>query len=195
MPTVIVPFAGAAGKTRLLAPERVRRALALAMLGDVLDACVATGPAVVVTSDAEAAALARELGVEARADPGGGQGAAVAAALASVDGPALVVNADLPCVVADDLQALLAAAAAGAALVEAADGTTNALALALPSAFAPLYGPGSAARFRTLLDAVSVDLPGLADDVDTLDDLRRLAVRCGPRTRACVTRELQEIPA
>jgi len=195
MSTVIVPFAGASGKSRLLAPGGVRRAIALAMLGDVLDACVAIGPTVVVTSDPEAATLARELGAGTCPDPGGGQGLAVAAALASVDGPVLVVNADLPCAGADDLRALLAAAANGCALVEAADGTTNALSLPEPAAFAPLYGPGSAARFRAKLRAVSVDLPNLADDVDTLDDLRRLAVRCGPRTRACVTRELQEIPA
>lgn len=193
--TMIVPFAGASGKTRLLASERARRAIGLAMLGDVLDVCVGAGATVVVTADAAGAELARELGAETCPDPGGGQGAAVAAALASVDGPVLVVNADLPCVTADDLAALASAAGAGAALVEAADGTTNALALPGPSAFAPLYGPGSAARFRAQLPAVAVDLPNLADDVDTLDDLRRLAPRCGPRTRAWLAREPEEIPA
>jgi len=170
------------------------------MLGDVLDACVGVGATIVVTSDVAGAELATELGAETCPDPGGGQGAAVAAALASVDGAALVVNADLPCIVPDDLVALAAAAGAGAALVEAADGTTNALALPGPAAFAPLYGAGSAARFRARaaalgLDVASVDLPNLVDDVDTLDDLRRLAPRCGPRTRACLARELEEIPA
>jgi len=195
MPTVIVPFAGASGKTRLLASEQARREIGLAMLGDVLDACVGAGATVVVTSDAAGAHLARQLGAETCHDPGGGQGAAVATALAPVDGPVLVVNADVPCVGVEDLVALALAAGAGAALVEAADGTTNALALPGRRAFAPLYGPGSAGRFRARLGAVSVDLPNLADDVDTLDDLRRLAPRCGPRTRACVARELKEIPA
>ena len=57
----------------------------------------------------------------------------------------LVVNADLPCAKARDLLTLLGALPEGGiALVEAADGTTNALALAAPHLFAPLYGPGSA---------------------------------------------------
>ena len=83
-------------------------------------------------------------------DPGGGQGAAVAAALAGLDpGAILIVNADVPCVLPDDLRALLAATPAGGiALVEAVDGTTNALSISAPGAFAPLYGPDSAARFQ-----------------------------------------------
>jgi hypothetical protein len=28
-------------------------------------------------------------------------------------------------------------------------------------------------------------MPNLTDDVDTIDDLQRLQLRCGPRTRAC----------
>jgi 2-phospho-L-lactate guanylyltransferase (CobY/MobA/RfbA family) len=91
-----------------------------------------------------------------------------------------------------DLRALLAATPAGGiALVEALDGTTNALSLSAPEAFAPLYGPDSAARFRAHaaelgLDAVPVAVPNLADDVDTPDDLHRLELRCGPRTQACL---------
>ena len=72
-----------------------------------------------------------------------------------------------------------------------ADGTTNALSLSAPEAFAPLYGRDSADRFRAHaaslgLDAVSVALPNLADDVDTMDDLIRLQLRAGPRTQACL---------
>ena len=104
----------------------------------------------------------------------------------------LVVNADVPCVVPDDLRALLAATPAGGmALVEALDGTTNALSLSAAEAFAPLYGPDSAARFRARaaelgVDVVAVAVPNLAEDVDTLDDLERLQLRCGPRTQACL---------
>ena len=57
----------------------------------------------------------------------------------------LVVNADLPCATPEALRRL---AAAGLALVEARDGTTNALSLPDPRLFAPLYGPASADRFR-----------------------------------------------
>ena len=73
MPTVIVPFAGAGGKTRLGASESVRRALSLAMLGDVLDACVAVGVTRVATPDAEGADLALELGARPVRDPGAGR--------------------------------------------------------------------------------------------------------------------------
>jgi len=193
MPTVVIPFAGVEGKTRLHASRRARRALSLAMLGDVLAAAAAFGAPRVVTADDEAAAIARGLGAEIVADPGAGQGPAVAAALAGLEpGPILVVNADVPCVVPADLRALLAATPAGGiALVEALDGTTNALCLPAPEAFAPLYGPDSAARFRARaaelgLPAAAAAVPNLVDDVDTLDDLHRLQFRCGPRTQACL---------
>ena len=193
MPTVVIPFAGVEGKTRLHASERARRELSLAMLGDVLAAATAVGSARVVTLDLEGAAIARGLGADLVADPGGGQGPAVAAALAGLDpGAILVVNADLPCIVPADLRALLTATPAGGiAFVEALDGTTNALSLSAPEAFAPLYGPGSASRFRARadqlgVDAVSAAIPNIADDVDTLDDLQRLQLRCGPRTQACL---------
>jgi len=189
MTTVVVPFAGSEGKTRLEAPRRVRRELSLAMLGDVLAAATAIGPTLVVTGDDDGVALARAAGGDAVADPGGGQGAAVETALAAVGaGSVLVVNADLPCVVPEDLRLLLAAIPHdGLALVEALDGTTNALGLSAPGVFAPLYGRDSANRFRDLpVETVTVDVPNLAEDVDTLADLERLQLRCGPRTQACL---------
>jgi 2-phospho-L-lactate guanylyltransferase (CobY/MobA/RfbA family) len=102
----------------------------------------------------------------------------------------LVVNADLPCVVPRDLRTLAGVAELGAlGLVEAADGTTNALALPWASLFAPLFGPGSAGRFRAHGEAngvavVAAVIPNLADDVDTLEDLERMELRVGPRTQA-----------
>ncbi|HLX31736.1 MAG TPA: NTP transferase domain-containing protein [Gaiellaceae bacterium] len=180
MATVVIPFAGAEGKTRLQAARGVRNALALAMLADVVAACRPIGRTRVVTPDKE---LLEVAGVEIVSDPGEGQGAAVAAALAGVEGPVLVVNADVPCVVPEDLRAL---AEAAPALVTATDGTTNALSLPAAACFAPLYGAGSAARFRAHAGAVSVVLPNLVDDVDTMDDLWRLELRAGPRTRAAL---------
>lgn len=191
MAAVVIPFAGVEGKTRLHASSRVRRELSLAMLGDVLSAARIVGDVHVVTADAEGAAVASEVKAAVLDDPGNGQGAAVQAALRRLDpGMTLIVNADVPCVVPDDLRALLAATPAGGiALVEARDGTTNALSISEPEAFAPVYGPGSAARFRAHaeslgLASVSVVVPNLADDVDTLEDLQRLQLRVGPRSQA-----------
>ena len=193
MATVVIPFAGQEGKTRLHPSRRVRGALARAMLEDVVAACVAVGRSRVVTPDEAAAAAAAEAGAEVVSEPGGGQGPAVQAGLEGVEpGGILVVNADVPCVVPHDLRALLAATPAGClGLVEALDGTTNALSLPSPEAFAPLYGPSSADRFRAHaaslgLQAVSVALPNLVDDVDTMEDLARLQLRAGPRTQACL---------
>ncbi len=190
---IVVPYRGS-GKRRVDAPAELRAALALAMLGDVLTACVATGRTLLVSDDEAARSLANELGAEVVDDPGGGQGLAVAAALGHVDGgPALVVNADLPCVVPHDLRTLAGIAELGAiGLVEADDGTTNALALPRASLFAPLYGSGSAERFRAHahaqgMTAMAAAIPSLADDVDTLEDLRRVGLRAGPRTQAAMT--------
>jgi 2-phospho-L-lactate guanylyltransferase len=164
MTTVVVPFRGTNGKSRLALPERERRELALSMLRRVLEAAADVGDIVLVTDDEEARSLAPRW-IE---DPGGGQGAAVEAALAQAQGPTLVVNADLPKVESQDLRDLLAAIPDdGVAIVEAPDGTTNALGLAEPALFEALYGPGSAARFKER-GAVAVDLPGLAEDLDTL---------------------------
>jgi 2-phospho-L-lactate/phosphoenolpyruvate guanylyltransferase len=195
--TVVIPFVGEEGKTRLHESRRVRQAVAQAMFCDVLAACVTVGRTRVVTPDEDAATAAVEAGAEAISDPGGGQGVAVQAGLDGLEpGGILVVNADVPCVVPHDLRSLLAATRAGGlALVEAPDGTTNALSLPAPEAFAPLYGPDSAERFRAHaaslgLEAASVALPNLGDDVDTMDDLVRLQLRAGPRTQACLA-ELQ----
>ena len=195
MATIVVPFRGPGGKQRLAAvSEEARAAIALAMLADVLEACLASAPTVVVTNDAAARDLAEEMGARTVGDPGGGQGAAVTAALASLgQGVALIVNADLPCAEPADLLALACAVPAGGmALVEASDGTTNALGLSRPDLFAQLYGPGSAARFRAHAaslgaEAVAVDLANLRTDVDTVDQLELLRDRVGGHTRAAIS--------
>jgi 2-phospho-L-lactate guanylyltransferase len=178
--TVIVPFR-AGGKSRL--PDEHRVEVALSMLGDVLEAATAHADRVrLVTGDAAAARIAERIGVEVIADPGGGQGAAVQAALDGIDGICLVVNADVPRVSPSDLAALAIPPSAGAfAIVAASDGTTNALGLQFSDLFQPLYGPGSAARFRAHavslgLDVHDLELPNLRDDVDTADDLERVGL-------------------
>mgnify|MGYP000748827259 CR=1 FL=1 len=178
-PTIVVPFR-AGGKSRL--PARLRRPLALAMLGDVLEQATAAGQLRLVTDDVGASDLARELGAIVIADPGGGQGPAVAAALSGIVGPCLVVNADLPLVTATAIERL---GAATPALVAARDGTTNALSLPGPDRFAQLYGPRSAVRFAAL-GLAPVSIPELELDVDTLADLERLTLPPGRRTRRVV---------
>jgi 2-phospho-L-lactate guanylyltransferase len=190
---IVVPFRGAGAKRRLAAVgEEARSALALAMLGDVLAACTAVAPTAVVTDDAAAELEVRELGADLVRDPGGGQGAAVAAAIGGSGDAVLVVNADVPCAVPHDLRSLIRATPEGGlALVPAADGTTNALSLADAGLYAPLYGEGSAVRFCERAaslgrDAIQAPIPNLANDVDTLEDLHRLQFRVGPRTQVAL---------
>ncbi len=155
MTTYLIPYR-IGGKTRLGDPK-----LALAMLSDVTDAV-------------------NELAEEALVVDGpGGQGQAVAGTLAVHRGPVTILNADLPCVTSAEIEELTAAAPA---LVAARDGTTNALALRDVADFKPLYGPGSAARFAKHLGAISLDLPGMRDDVDTWDDVERVRDRVGKHT-------------
>jgi 2-phospho-L-lactate/phosphoenolpyruvate guanylyltransferase len=174
MPAIVIPYRGDA-KRRL--PSHLRAALALAMLGDVVEAALEVGRVLVVTDDDAVVPS----GVVHVGDPGGGLGAAVGAGLARVGSDALVVNADLPAATPEALRRL---AESGLALVEAPDGTTNALSLPDPRAFAPLYGPGSADRFRAHAPFATVSIPELELDVDTEADLARLPARVGRRTRA-----------
>lgn len=161
MTTYAIPYR-IGGKTRL-----GDQGLALAMLSDVTDAVNALdGEALVV-------------------DGPGGQGEALAGTLAARQGPVTILNADLPCVTSAEIEQLTAAAPA---LVPALDGTTNALALRDVADFKPLYGPGSAARFAEQLGAISLDLPGMRDDVDTWDDVERVRDRVGEHTRRYLSR-------
>lgn len=174
MPTTVVPYRGDA-KRRL--PPPLRAAAAVAMLGDVVEVALEVGPVLVVTEDVGVVPP----GARVVSDPAAGLGAAVAAALERVADHALVVNADLPCVTPDALHRL---AAAGLALAEARDGTTNALSLPDPSLFAPLYGAGSARRFREHAPFSRAEIPELELDVDVEEDLHRLTLPLGPRTSA-----------
>jgi 2-phospho-L-lactate guanylyltransferase len=197
MAAIVVPFRGTGGKGRLRGlSDELRARLALAMLADVVAATTAVSRTVVVTSDEQGAEVAEAAGAETVADPGGGQGAAVAAALGLLPTDAVViVNADVPCVTPYDLRSLVAATPAGGiALVASEDGRTNALSLPAPHLFQPLYGSRSAERFRSAatdlgLEAVTVAIPNLADDVDTKEDLERVAHRAGPRTQAVLAEE------
>jgi 2-phospho-L-lactate guanylyltransferase len=189
-----VPFRGADAKRRLSPLSGSERGtLAHAMLTDVLAAATTVGRTLLVTSPRATDARCRAVsaGAEVVDDPGRGQSEAVLQALRTLDdGPVLVVNADLPAAQPADLLALLGLMPPGGlALVEAADGTTNALALSSPRLFERLYGNGSAARFRRHAEGLGIpwtdaSLPNLAHDVDRLADLDALGGRVGLATAA-----------
>jgi 2-phospho-L-lactate/phosphoenolpyruvate guanylyltransferase len=108
---------------------------------------------------------------------------ALAAAMAEVvTAPLLaVISADLPLIRADDVEDLLAATPErGIAIARALDGGTNAVAMRPPGLVRTRFGePGSAALHAALgVPHVVVDLPGLAFDVDTPEDLTRMQTAC-----------------
>jgi 2-phospho-L-lactate guanylyltransferase len=196
----VVPVKRLDGALRRLAPafERpLRRELQVAMLRDVFRACAgAPGLAglLVVTSDADAAALARELAgadVIPDHDPPRGMNGAVAHGLEAIAEraaeAALVMTADLPLARPDDVAAILAAAppAPSAVLVPSHEGTgTNAMRLRPPRAIAPRLGPASLARHLDLAARRGVTVrrlerPRLALDIDTPRDLAALVGRGG----------------
>jgi 2-phospho-L-lactate guanylyltransferase len=94
----------------------------------------------------------------------------------------LSLSCDLPFLVREDLQALIAAVREGNGIAIAGDraGTgTNALLVSPVGAIPYLYGPGSFDRHckaaeRAGLDIRIVRRPGLAFDVDTPDDLEQM---------------------
>ena len=87
------------------------------------------------------------------------------------------ISADLPLLRADEVERLLAATPEeGIAIGRAHDGGTNAIAMRPPGLVLTHFGePQSAAVHAALgVPHVLVDLPGLAFDVDTPDDLARM---------------------
>jgi 2-phospho-L-lactate/phosphoenolpyruvate guanylyltransferase len=202
MPVPLVPvkaLADAKGRLAPLVGPLQRRLLAIAMFEDViaaLQAVPALEAPVVVSPDREVWRRAAAIGCRVVEEPpgAGDLNAALAAAAAKLgDGsPLLVVAADLPLASAAGLERVLEAARAPVAVVPSHDGGgTNVLAWREPATFAPSFGPDSAARHLAVPGAVRVDEPGLALDVDTVDDLRVVAARLDP---ASVTaRRLEDI--
>lgn len=110
----------------------------------------------------------------------------------------LLIAGDTPLLDPADVSALLNGAAEdGTGLVVVTDrhGTgTNALLLCPPTAVAPAFGPGSRARHEELATAAGVscrvgDVPSLALDVDTPEDLAELTrLLDTTRVKATMTR-------
>jgi 2-phospho-L-lactate guanylyltransferase len=178
----IVPVKGLDGaKTRLaeVLSASERADLVVTMLDCVLEACSeseAVRETLVVTPDPRVAR-----GDDMLIDEGAGHAPAIARALADARARAgaIVVMADCPLVLPEAIDRL-AAAAEPVAIARASDGGMNALALRDPSAFEPAFGVRHSAlrtekRARAAgIDAVVVDDPLLAFDVDRPADLERL---------------------
>lgn len=105
---------------------------------------------------------------------------ALAAAMEAVvtERVAAIVAADLPMVTAEEIRTLVAATPArGVAIGRARDGGTNAISMRPPGAYPTCFGtPDSAAGHERAAwlaggNAHTLDLPGLAFDIDTPEDL------------------------
>ena len=207
---VLVPLKRLGGaKSRLaefLSPA-ARAELMQAMLADVLAAVrEASGVAriTLVSSERAAPALAREHGVAWWDDRGLPWNDALLAAMHEVvrEPAVAVVSADIPLVVAEEIEALLAATpGSGIAIARATDGGTNAVALRPAAVLKTCFGsPGSAelharrAREENL-ESVIVDRLGLALDLDTPEDVERF-LAAGRATRSGALLSLiHEVPA
>jgi 2-phospho-L-lactate guanylyltransferase len=193
---VIIPVKGLAqAKLRLsavLSPAE-RRRLVLTMLEDVLSVVgevAAISDIIVVTPDADVAALAIGRGAQVLREEGqGGLNPALVGglALARLRGAerALVLPADVPLATAAEIAEIVGSASSGArsqmTVVPSRDGAgTNALLLSPPDAMQPEFGEGSFVRHVAQAVALGLEfrvlrLPGIAADIDEPRDLDVLA--------------------
>lgn len=181
-----------AAKSRLSAgiDRERRRALAEAMLGDVLEAIGAARGierTIVVTAEPRAAALARAASAEVvseRAEDGHSEaaGAGIAAALEQGARCVALLPGDCPLLDPRELDRLLTGIPPSyAAIVPDRHGAgTNALVLAPPDALRPSFGEGSCQRHVAAARKAGIPfaverLPSLALDLDTPADVVALA--------------------
>jgi 2-phospho-L-lactate guanylyltransferase len=186
-----------------------RRALAAAMLEDVLDA-LAPAPVTetwVVTRDAAVLAVAERHGVRClteAANRGHTEAVATAQREAQAKGARrfMTIPGDVPCLTAAEVGALAGALGdePGVAFVPSRSGFgTNGVLLAPPDAMPLKFGEPSfdnhllAARARGLR-CMTLRLPGLGLDVDAPDDLAQLLAAGGP-TRSAALLRTWDVPA
>jgi 2-phospho-L-lactate/phosphoenolpyruvate guanylyltransferase len=92
-----------------------------------------------------------------------------------------VISADLPLLRADEVEELLEATPErGIAIARALDGGTNAVSMRPPGLVRTRFGERASAAVHAGLgvDHVILDLPGLAFDLDTPEDLARMHATC-----------------
>ena len=198
----IIPVKATDGAKQRLAPvlsAPLRKALALAMLEDVLTAASQVGGLggiVLVTIDPEAIALARRYRAETIADGAydGHTGAVNAGALYLVargHQTMLTMPGDLPLATAAEIERLVAAHAPAPSFTIAPahdDLGSNAVMMSPPQAVPLRFGedsfvPHLAAARAAGIEPRVVRLPGIAFDIDNPQDLDHFA-RLGSMTRA-----------
>jgi 2-phospho-L-lactate/phosphoenolpyruvate guanylyltransferase len=180
-----------------------RRAFARAMLEDVLFA-LARAPklagGLVVTRDAELAAIGHSFGMRVIADlrhQGPNGAIALAANKLAAEGAAgmIAIPADVPLASAAEIAEILASLGKAPAVALApalADMGTNGIALAPPDAIPPSFGQRSFFRHREIalergIEPRILRLAGLGLDVDRPQDLARFVARpSATRSYACL---------
>ena len=195
----LLPFKGAAGAKRRLAPVLTaseREGLVLAMVRDVLEALTASASlagVLVVSRDPIAQVLAREFAAEVYADNASDLSGAVrqasrfVATQRSASGT-LFVPGDVPLIRADDVDAVLAHHDRVTLVPDAYDVGTNAAASSPPNAFEYLFDgksfkPHIASARRAGIEARIVRRAAFGLDVDTIAELIEVAARSvGTRT-------------
>jgi 2-phospho-L-lactate guanylyltransferase len=182
-------FSQAKQRLRAGLPAPTREALVEAMLADVLGALTRSSvdAILVITASAAARQLAYEHGARVLADEEAGHNtaAAIGIAVASAEklDRALLVPGDCPALDPVEIDDLLSRPVPppSALVIPDRHGTgTNGLLLSPPDAIPPSFGPGSCRRHLTLaaarhVAAERVEVPSLAVDVDTPEDLEALA--------------------
>ena len=195
----VVPVKLFARTKRRLMPllaRHERGALARAMLADVLFALVRThslAGIMVITGDADAAAMAHAAGALVLADAeNAGTTAAVTKAAGHLAGVGsdgmLVIPADVPLITPADIETIVTAhrAAPSVTLVPASiDGGTNALAYSPPGAVPVFFGDNSFRQHREAAWAHGIEpqilqLDHLGYDIDRPDDLATFLLRPSP---------------
>jgi 2-phospho-L-lactate/phosphoenolpyruvate guanylyltransferase len=189
--------------------DPLRRELARAMVGDVLEALASVKEVeltILVTREPTVAALACTANALIVADDEQGQSAAVSLgvrhALEQGMQRALCIPGDCPALDPAELTCLLGESSAnGTEVVIVPDrhgSGTNGLLLTPPDAIAPSFGPDSCARHRELAAAARTPCriarpSSLLLDIDTGEDLAALRERLGSkRLRASRTRSVLE---
>lgn len=183
-----------------------RRVIARAMATDVLAAlprCERIDEFIVISAEPSATELAGETAAAVLRDERSGHSEAATLgvnwALDNDFDTVLMVPGDCPLIDPDEIDELIARAEQerlAVAVVPDRMGTgTNALLLSPPAAIAPAFGPGSRDRHLRLaseagLSAAAVEVPTLALDIDTADDLLELAERLGAGDHEAVNTEL-----